>query len=167
MALGDDIGSRGEAIFVVLITRFCGRERPLFRPYFLGEKAESIDFLVELMGVDALIPFCFVQVRTTRRGYTGARNGSRRLRVQVSAGDAARLARFPAPVYVVGIDEQAEAGYIVHAGALTGGISSLPTDYALDCASLEMLWNEVKEYWEANAIAVRASVFGYQERTRE
>jgi hypothetical protein len=49
MAASDDIGSRGEYLFSALIMNFCGRPVPYFRPRFLGEKARTLDFLVELV----------------------------------------------------------------------------------------------------------------------
>jgi hypothetical protein len=49
MAAQDDIGSRGEALFVARILNFCGRPLPYFRPRFLGEKARTLDYLVELV----------------------------------------------------------------------------------------------------------------------
>jgi hypothetical protein len=52
MATGDDIGGRGESIFYVLLTNFCGRSRPFFRPHFLGEKFATLDYLVELIDTD-------------------------------------------------------------------------------------------------------------------
>jgi hypothetical protein len=48
MGARDDIGIRGEIIFCNRITDFCGRSGPYFRPRFLGEKAPTCDFLVEL-----------------------------------------------------------------------------------------------------------------------
>jgi hypothetical protein len=34
----NSIGQRGEAIFQVLLTKFHGRNKPIFRPQFLGDK---------------------------------------------------------------------------------------------------------------------------------
>lgn len=65
MTRSDAIGSRGEAIFFVLLTQFCGRQRPFFRPSFLGDKFATIDYFVELVDVGLLTPFFFVQVKTT------------------------------------------------------------------------------------------------------
>jgi len=47
MAAQDDIGSRGEFIFCTRIMNFCGRDLPYFRSRFLGEKAQTFDYLVE------------------------------------------------------------------------------------------------------------------------
>jgi hypothetical protein len=53
MPSSDEIGDRGESIFEVRVTRPCGPGgEPLFRPHFLGEKKATLDFLVELLGLD-------------------------------------------------------------------------------------------------------------------
>ena len=49
MSTQDDIGSRGEFLFGALIMNFCDRDLPFFRPRYLGEKARTLDFLVELV----------------------------------------------------------------------------------------------------------------------
>ena len=51
----DGIGSRGEFIFCARIMNFCGRILPYFRPRFFGEKAETFDYLVELLDTIPLI----------------------------------------------------------------------------------------------------------------
>lgn len=67
----DAIGARGEAIVTNLLTRRHGRDGPLFRPQFLGEKYPAIDFSVELVGVAGdHTPFFFPQAKTTATGYT-------------------------------------------------------------------------------------------------
>jgi hypothetical protein len=101
MAEQDDIGSRGEDIFCVRITDFCGRKKPYFRPRFLGEKAQTSDFLVELVGAGKRTMFFFVQVKTTHQGYT-RRGRPPRLKVSMSGRDVRRLALYPAPTYLGG-----------------------------------------------------------------
>lgn len=100
----DALGDRGEAIFRVLITEFDAATGPNFRPYFLGEKWPVVDFIVEILGAEASTPYFFVQVKTTRGGYT---QKDKRLKVSVSEDDIRLLASYPAPTYVVGIDELA------------------------------------------------------------
>ena len=73
MPLSDDIGLRGEAIFIVRLTQSCGpSDEPLIRPHFLGEKCATLDYLVELMGEQSSPGYFFVQVKTTTRGFTSA-----------------------------------------------------------------------------------------------
>src|SRR4051812_32205474 len=104
MAAQDDIGSRGEFIFCTRVMNFCGRNLPYFRPRFLGEKAQAFDYLVELVDATRGAPFFFVQVKTTRKGYTKGQ----RLKVGMTAADVRRFSLFPAPTYLVGIDEPGE-----------------------------------------------------------
>jgi Domain of unknown function (DUF4365) len=142
------IGERGEAIFRVLITRRHPTRGYLFdHPRFLGDKKRTIDFHIELFHDDTLIPFFFVQVKSTSEGYTSREN---RLKVQVNEQDMRRLAAYPAPTYIVGIDEPNERGYIVSAnGECRTGISSICTNYPLNPEVLALLWDEVAAYWIA------------------
>jgi hypothetical protein len=158
MATGDDIGSRGEAIFQVRLTRLCGRKRPFFRPHFLGAKFATLDFMIELID-SGPAAFFFVQVKTTTRGYT-KRDEPPRLKVGVSLRDVRRLLRYPAPTYVVGIDEPTEKGFIVSVhGTRAKAISSLTSKYPLDCGNLRRLWEEVRAFWEGRDMVRRSSVF--------
>jgi hypothetical protein len=67
----DVIGERGESIFRVLLTRKHPSRGYLFdHPRFLGEKKQTIDFYVELFHEESLVPFFFVQVKSTSEGYS-------------------------------------------------------------------------------------------------
>ena len=159
MTARDDIGSRGEAIFYVRITDFCGRSRPFFRPRFLGEKAQTLDYFVELVGAGERTPFFFVQVKTTRRGYT-KRGRLPRLKVGLSRRDVRRLALYPAPTYLVGIDERQAIGYILAIlGGMTAPIPSLPVNFVLDAGNLRLLWDEVRQFWRGRDMNMRHSAF--------
>ena len=108
----NELGQRGENLFSVLITRFYGRDKPIFRPQFLGDKWRTSDFIVELIDdTTSATPYFFVQVKTTRQGY----DQQNRLKVQISTEDMQKLAALPAPTYVVGIDDVNEQGYIISA----------------------------------------------------
>lgn len=152
------IGERGEAIFRVLITRKHPTRGYLFdHPRFLGEKKRTIDFHVELFHDEFLIPFFFVQVKSTSGGYT---QREQRLKVQITATGMNRLAAYPAPTYIVGIDEPGEQGYIVSAnGECKTGLSSLCTNYPLNSDVLALLWDEVAAYWTAPTYPTFHSVF--------
>ena len=152
------IGERGESIFRVLITRKHPTRGYLFdHPRFLGEKKRTIDFHVELFHEESLIPFFFVQVKSTSEGYTQREH---RLKVQVTATDMKRLAAYPAPTYIVGIDEPGEQGYIVSAnGEYQTGFSSLCTQYPLNPDVLALLWDEVAAYWASPTYPTFRSVF--------
>jgi hypothetical protein len=162
MAARDDMGSRGEYLFSALVMNFCGRSLPFFRPRFLGEKAPTLDFLVELVGAGEQ-PFFFVQVKTPRQGYT--RKGPRRLKVAVPGNDVRRLSLIPAPTYLVGIDEPGEVGFILAIlHGMTDRIPSLPTDFPLDVTNLPRLYEEVAQFWAGRDMARRHSVFSPRSR---
>lgn len=153
----DSLGERGEAIFRLLITEFDGASGPMFRPYFLGDKWPVVDFIVELIGVTAATPYFFIQVKTTRSGYTKRRN---RLKVRVDAGDVVSLAAYPAPTYIVGIDEEAKLGFLVSAsGGRSTNLSSISTQFPINAANRQLLWEEVKGYWDALPVPSLASRF--------
>lgn len=153
----DAIGSRGEALFYTLITRFYGPSRPRFRPQFLGDKFATVDYLVELVDTGGITPFFFVQVKTTRQGYT---QRSHRLKVQVAIEDIQRLIAYPAPTYIVGIDEQNETGYI---NAILEGhsrrLANLSTAFPLNQTTLDQLWQEVFDFWTNRDMRFTASRF--------
>ena len=143
----DVVGQRGEALFYTMITRLYGRNKPLFRPQFLGDKWPTVDFIVELINYSGEVtPFFFVQVRTTNLGYTKKKN---RLKIQATANDMKKLAKIPAPTYICGIDEVNELGYIVSAnGESLKRFSSLSTKFPINKNTQDMLWEEVKNFWE-------------------
>lgn len=147
LTLQDAIGLRGESIFFVALTKLYGRPDPLFNPRFLGEKYPSVDYLVELnTPTGQIIPYFFVQVKTTRAGYT---KRDHRLKVKIAERDTRRLVALPAPTYVVGIDEATETTYIVSAsGPYTKGLSSLSTQFPLNQQTQEILFEEVSRFWQ-------------------
>jgi hypothetical protein len=120
----DALGLRGEAIFTVLMTEFPSKAGSIFKPQFLGDKWQYVDFIIELVGTKDIVPYFFVQVKTTRQGYTKKLS---RLKVKVPQEHVRGLASYPAPTYIVGIDEPEEKGYIVSANGeyLTSLSSSL------------------------------------------
>jgi hypothetical protein len=154
----DDIGSRGENIFSVLLTQPYGaKEEFLFRPHFLGGKFATLDYLVELIGRERAAYF-FVQVKTTTLGFTKKRPV--RLLVSVPAQDVERMVKYPAPTYVVGIDGVNVQGYIGSVnGEMKGPIPSLPIDYPLNPANLKLLWDEVNDFWNSRNMVLKDSAF--------
>lgn len=160
------IGKRGEALCYTQMTRrveIPGQIIPadgyLFEAQFLGEKWPFADYYVELQGADpAINPYFFVQVKTSTRGYT-RRDG--RLKVQAEAQKVQGLAAYPAPTYIVGIDEVNEQSYVVSAnGENMTSLSSLSTAFPLlDAGNRWALWNEVLAYWQPPAYPKLASAF--------
>ncbi|NEP12601.1 MAG: DUF4365 domain-containing protein [Symploca sp. SIO2C1] len=141
----DALGQRGEAIFTVLMTEFHSESGPIFKPQFLGDKWQYVDFIVELVGSRSIVPYFFVQVKTTRTGYTKKLN---RLKVKVPQGQINALALYPAPTYIIGIDEIEEKGYVASAnGEHLTSLSSLSTNFPINTPNREVLWKEVNDFW--------------------
>lgn len=140
----DAIGLRGENIFFVRLTEPDAERGPLFRPQFLGDKFPFADYLVLLEGSRTGL-FFFVQVKSTLEGYTVK---ERRLRVKVTEANLRGLASFPAPTYVVGVDNIDEGVFIASANEEGGGgITSLSTAHPLNPVNRRQLWEEVRAYW--------------------
>jgi len=151
------LGQRGETIFFNLISKFHSNQGPIFRPQFLDAKWPTVDFIVELLGAGVTTPYFFVQVKATREGYTRRAN---RLKVKVSEKKVRELASYPAPTYIVGIDEIKERGYIASAnGENLASLSSLSTSFPINKTNRKALWREVNDFWNAYANANLASRF--------
>lgn len=155
----DAIGDRGQSIVFNLLTRFHQRPSPLFHPQFLGDKYPAIDLFVELVGAPATVrPFFLVQAKASRRGYTVR---GHRLNVQVRQSGIRNLVAYPAPTYIIGIDEPNELAFVV--AAITGGVShftSLPTTHSLDREqTLLRLYEEVLQFWQNNPVNFGVSQF--------
>jgi hypothetical protein len=140
----DLVGARGEALFCVLLTAEHPTRGFLFdMPRHLGDKTRSVDYFVEVLNPADEASFCLVQVKTTRRGYSS----ENRLNVAISRADWTRLASYPAPAYVVGIDALDRRGYIVGVSGTAGaGFSSMSTEYPLTPDVLSVLRDEVEAY---------------------
>ncbi|MFN8539298.1 MAG: DUF4365 domain-containing protein [Thermomicrobiales bacterium] len=134
-----------------------GRSQPYFRLAFLGDTYPTIDYLVELVGAGGrFVPYFFVQVKTTAQGFTA--NGQ--LKVRVGRADLARLVTYPAPRYILGIDEPREVGYLVAAlGPVSSGLSSLPVTHPLDLPALAVLYDEVRNFWGNHGADFATSAF--------
>jgi hypothetical protein len=153
----DYIGKRGEYVIAEKLIDFCGRPLPFFDPHHLGEKCAIFDFLVELVTEDMTPPYFLVSARATKKGIT---KNSLKLRVGVKAKDVQAMVRCPIPAYLIGVDEPAAEAYIVSMhGNLKRGISSIPTTYPLNAATLTDLWNEVRDYWRNLDHKLKSSKF--------
>jgi len=82
------------------------------------------------------------------------------LRIQVSLNYLRKLASYPAPTYIIGIDEIAEIGYIISVtGKHQKGLTSLSTQFPLNKETQDMLWQEVVNFWESVDFLSRESRF--------
>ncbi len=161
MGITDFIGGRGEAIAFARLTRICRTdvELPYFWPHYLGEKAQTFDFLVELIDADEKTPFFFIQVKTTQKEFTKSQTPPR-LRVEVSEHDVRRIVAYPAPTYVVGVHTEEERAFIVSIhGDMSEAISSITTAHELTCETLRRLWDEVRAFWQGREISRLVSSF--------
>ena len=151
----DDIGDRGQALFFLLMTDLCGRDVPIFRPRFLGDKYPTYDYIVEL--VDRPAYFFLVQVKATIQGYS---HGGSRLKVKVSRDDIDRMVACPAPTYVAGIDITLPgAGYLLSVNEPRKHVASLTTQYRITCELLRELSDEVIDYWSSRDMTLKGSRF--------
>ena len=118
------LGSRGESIAYVRLT-----EGYKFNLYFMGEKAQTIDFLLELCNKETPY-FAFLQIKTTaQHEYTNKGY----LKVGITTDDLKLLIDKPLPTYFVGVDELEESVYIapVFNDTIYGYTSSIPNTYKL------------------------------------
>lgn len=162
MPTKDDIGNRGEAIFKVRITDPYGPGgNPLFRPYPLGDKFPTLDFLVELVGLPmGREAYFFAQVKTTRQGFT--KKQPIRLRIKVSQNDINRMLIYPGPTYAIAIDERKghEMAYIASVnGTAMRRLQGMPPTYPLNSPNMQALWNEVAAYWMSRQMILNTSAF--------
>lgn len=157
MSPKDHLGKRGESIAFVRLTEVCqANDLPYFLPHFLGDKAPLFDALVELVDAGKSTPLFFAQVKSTREGYQA--NG--RLKVEVAKEDVEKMVKYPAPTYVIGVDEKQEKAYVVAVlGDMETKISSLSTAHPLNCGTLKMLWEEVRDYWKDKSMERKTSSF--------
>jgi Domain of unknown function (DUF4365) len=120
MRTPDQIGRLGERIVETAFSRPVEKyQRNLFRPTFLGDKYPSVDYLVDVVSAsNETVGFFFVQVRSTIQEGTS----ETRLRIKVDAAKYRRLVALPIPTYLVGVDLNREAAFIVAAAKRKTGL---------------------------------------------
>jgi hypothetical protein len=155
----DIVGELGEAICRTQFMRKHPTRGYLFEPpCFLGGKKRSLDFYVELIHDDSLVPFCFIQVKATDAGYTSRGN---RLKVKISGTDWQRLAGYRVPTYLVGVDTRTSRVYLVSAnGESDNGWASMTTEHLATPENLGLLWDEVQQFWRRPDYTTFRSGFG-------
>ena len=131
-------------IFVDLMTEAHSDDGAIFNVRFLDD-LPHVDCVVELIGQKDFLPFCYVQLKSTKTGYT---KKDKRLKVKFPQESITGLSSYPAPTYIVGIDEKDETGYIVSAnGDDLISFASIPTDFPINKSNRGTLWNEVNDFW--------------------
>ncbi|MCI0682468.1 MAG: DUF4365 domain-containing protein [Gemmataceae bacterium] len=158
MSEKDYIGRRGEIIFEYLIGKKC-KGRFWFQTTFAGDKAETKDFIVNLIEPSTGEATFFAQVKATSKGYSGKRS-ARKLRVNVTKKDMKKLKSVNGPAFVVGIDVERQTGYLVAITAETGDrLSGLPCTHKIGCELIEKLWKEIDAYWAKRKMLAEKSLF--------
>lgn len=148
--MSNDIGSRGESIFGMLLSRYFDSYGSLFKPIFLGDKYPTVDFYVDLLNYSDKKGFFFASIKTTTQGYTAGKN---KLKIHVSKEELNELTKFPVPVYIFGIDAIEEKGYFMSANDIDTdkNLNGLSHKYPIDRLHVIELWEEVKQFWDTNS----------------
>jgi hypothetical protein len=144
--MSNRIGKRGENIFATIISRNIATKGFLLDPTFLGDKFPTVDFHVDLLEYP-FKGFFYASVKTTTLGYYP--DGDR-IRITIDKDEIAELSKFVLPVYIFGIDEIREKGYVISANNLdkSMNVNGVITKYPLDSGNIELLWKEVAGYWD-------------------
>jgi hypothetical protein len=144
--MSNKIGKRGENIFATIISRNIATKGFLLDPTFLGDKFPTVDFHVDLLEYP-FKGFFYASVKTTTLGYYPEGD---RIRITIDKDEIAELSKFILPVYVFGIDEIREKGYVISANNLdkSMNVNGVITKYPLDSGNIELLWKEVAGYWD-------------------
>ncbi|MEB3218232.1 MAG: DUF4365 domain-containing protein [Nostocales cyanobacterium 94392] len=152
-------------IFVALMTEAHSDDGAIFNIRFLDDKLPHVDCIVELIGQRNFLPFCFIQLKSTKTGYT---KKDKRLKVKVSQESINGLSLYPAPTYIIGIDENEETGYIVSAnGENLSSMASIITDFPINKSNRGTLWNEINDFWYKAKKIKFASKFVESEQEKE
>jgi hypothetical protein len=148
MIMHDFIGKRGEVIFTNIISRNTDPLRFLFDPTFMGEKFSGVDFYVGL-NYTLKKGFFLASIKATTLGYSA--DGTR-IKIVVDKEEIDLLSKFQAPVYLFGIDAIHEKGYFINANKLdkSKNLNGIPVKYPINSEHMELLWMEVKTYWDNN-----------------
>ena len=100
-----------------------------------------------------------MQVKTTRKDYTRTQNPPR-LRVEISEEDICQMVAFPAPTYIIGVQEREERAFVisVHEG-MNEAMPSITTAHELNGSTLLRLWEEVRGFWQGRDMRRTTSSF--------
>lgn len=151
------VGDRGESLFELAVTDYRHFARPLFRPCFLGDKWEAVDYYVELLGVRNCRPFMFIQVKSTAQPLSAT---SSDIEVSLPKRKCVSLFMVPGPTYLVGVHEPSRRAFILSVHSRPGqGVHRIPLKNELTPQNLQLLYNEVQEFWKNHPLKPFQSVF--------
>lgn len=153
--LRDAIGDRGEKIAHLAITDFQTTTEPIFRAGFLGEKWPTFDFYVESTAAVEFRPYFFVQVRSTEKPIDG------RLPVFASTQSIGRMKELPGPSYLFGVHTPSRRVFVkaIHAFAESEAVNGIALRNELLPGTLQLLHDEVRQFWERVENKPTTSVF--------
>ncbi len=164
MAMSNDIlGARGEAAVSTCLMRPLGDSNTAqFRPLFLGEKAELLDFLVLLLDPDerALGPHFFLQVKTTA---CHTQKDTQSIAARFSADEVARIQKWKAPTYLAAVDASKEDREFIYIRGINSdrekGIASVKKAFSLNDKTLrKKLYQEVKGHFDSRDHHFKTSI---------
>jgi hypothetical protein len=141
------LGDRGEAIFQLALTELVGPNKsPYFRAKQLGEKWPVTDFFCQIEGKPGY--GFLVQAKATLNDI-----GKSTLPIStISQQKIEKLCKSPMPSYLVAVHEPSQQVYIGVPNSIRS-ISSVPITYLLhQTATLDLLKQEVEQYWNAQPI---------------
>lgn len=144
-------GEISELLATIFLSRKT-RRGYLFKTVLIGGKYPSIDIYAEIIGNNFPKNYCFIQVKSTIKGYTVEEN---KLKIQVPVDKLNKLADFNGPSYLIGIDYQENNPFTSKAyikairGRHTRALSSMPTDNVLDENNLIRLRDEIEAFWNS------------------
>ena len=149
----NNLGSRGESAVATCLLRPLGDSNTVqFRPFFLGEKAELLDFLVLLVNKDdqALGPHFFLQVKAT----AGNTNNGSSIKAIFTADEVARVQKWKAPTYIAAIDASKPDQESIYIRSIKSdrkkGISSVSTKSSLnDPALRQRIYKEIVKHFQS------------------
>ncbi|MEB3312456.1 MAG: DUF4365 domain-containing protein [Snowella sp.] len=155
--LTDIIGERGEIIFELAVTHYQTFGYPIFKPVFLGEKWPDIDYYVQLLQIEDITPFFFVQIKSTQNDIN---NKTKKLSIRLTKEQRENLFKMTAPTYLVGIHEPTQRAFIrsVHTKP-TQGIYQISLKYELTPNNLKVLHQEVYDFWKNTVYKPFTSAF--------
>ena len=147
--MSNEIGSRGEFIFAMLLSRRDAVQKSLFKPIFLGDKQPTVDFYVDLLNYPHKKGFFFANVKATTLGYTA--DGTK-LKILVDKAELSELLKYPTPTYLFGIDAVEEKGYFINVNHINthNNLNGLSVEYPINVQNISALWEEVKQFWDIN-----------------
>ncbi|HSI84620.1 MAG TPA: hypothetical protein VK970_12595 [Candidatus Methylacidiphilales bacterium] len=145
-ALNNVLGERGENIALLCLTEYVQPNGVLFGPGFLGAKWPTIDYYIELYGVQSMRPYFFASAKTTTSRLT-----KKSIQISVKKEDVQQLLKIPGPTYILAIHEPSKRVFAKSVHALTKATAiktvRLANELTNKPEALFALHQEVVQFW--------------------